>query len=416
MIDKKWFVLYFISNIFSRFGENIYALALAFIVLEKGESITTFASVFAVEYLPYIIIGPFIGNLLDNMNRRLLLVLSDSLRLVLLLIIPLLDIFDFFRIGVIYVVAFMITTVIMVNRILSEHSILPYLVEKEQLNKINAYYTGTIQIAQAMGQILSGTMIGLWGASFTLLFNSFLYVIPILVFLFIPIKFPNYKNKKGNSEKGVLLDYLSELKEGLTLLRTNKTLLEVTSINWFTNLARASFYTFLFYYLASENNLSSIYIGVIYSAVILLGIISSVIAPRIINKYEDFKLRLYSFMVILASFTFIGMFFVPWYFVIVLFFIEFMLTNIRSMIGLKIRQIEIPDNLIGRTNGFINCIIAISYPLSALLFGFVGDLWGTKFVFLFMGIIHFVVGSLYAYKHYIHTPNKVKRIENTQTH
>ncbi len=96
MINKKWFVLYFISNTFSRFGENIYTLALAFIVLEKGESITTFASVFAVEYLPYIIIGPFIGNLLDNMNRRLLLVLSDSLRFVILLIIPLLDIFGFF--------------------------------------------------------------------------------------------------------------------------------------------------------------------------------------------------------------------------------------------------------------------------------------------------------------------------------
>lgn len=398
VVNNKWFILYFLSNTLSRFGENVYALAIPFLVLELKGDFTTFITVFTVEYLPYLVIGPFIGNFLDKGNRRTLLLLTDIFRFFLLVSIPLLIYLGYFHFLLLLIIAFLITTVIMINRILSEHSVLPFLVSREKLNKANAFYTGSTQVAQAAGQIFAGLMIAFFGASNTLLLNSLMYIIPIFVIAFIPIRFSDYSSKRSDGSENPFKTYWNELKEGFKYFRDNHVLTSLTYMSWFTNLARAAFYTILLYYLASENELSSIYIGIMFSVVMVFGLLSSAIGPKIIKRFDSSKLSLYSFLVIFASFTFIGMYFVNWMFVIVLFIIEFMITNIRNMVGLNLRQLEIPDNLVGRTNGFIRCIVSISYPLSAALFGFIANHWNTKTTFLIMGLIHLIVGLIYILK------------------
>ena len=74
-------------RIASQFGEGLFQAGLAGALLfnpERAASPWAIAGAFAVLYLPYSLLGPFAGALLDRWDRRLVLVAANTGRLVML--------------------------------------------------------------------------------------------------------------------------------------------------------------------------------------------------------------------------------------------------------------------------------------------------------------------------------------------
>ncbi|MCV7082140.1 MFS transporter, partial [Mycolicibacterium insubricum] len=74
-------------RIASQFGEGLFQAGLAGALLfnpERAASPWAIAGAFAVLYLPYSLLGPFAGALLDRWDRRLVLVAANAGRLVML--------------------------------------------------------------------------------------------------------------------------------------------------------------------------------------------------------------------------------------------------------------------------------------------------------------------------------------------
>jgi MFS family permease len=75
-------------RVISQFGDGLFQAALAGALLFSPERAATpwaMAGAFAVLFLPYSLLGPFAGALLDRWDRRLVLVGANSARLVLML-------------------------------------------------------------------------------------------------------------------------------------------------------------------------------------------------------------------------------------------------------------------------------------------------------------------------------------------
>ena len=75
-------------RVVSQFGDGLFQAALAGALLfnpERAASASAIAGAFAVLFLPYSLLGPFAGALLDRWDRRLVMVGANSVRLLLML-------------------------------------------------------------------------------------------------------------------------------------------------------------------------------------------------------------------------------------------------------------------------------------------------------------------------------------------
>jgi MFS family permease len=85
LLHLRGFRRLFVARITSSFSDGVFQVALASHVLfnpEKAADARSIALAFAVVLLPYSVLGPFVGVLLDRWNRRRVLVVSQLIRVV----------------------------------------------------------------------------------------------------------------------------------------------------------------------------------------------------------------------------------------------------------------------------------------------------------------------------------------------
>ena len=88
LLHLRGFRRLFIARVTSSFSDGVFQVALASHVLfnpEQAADARSIALAFAVVLLPYSVLGPFVGVLLDRWNRRRVLVVSQLIRVVALL-------------------------------------------------------------------------------------------------------------------------------------------------------------------------------------------------------------------------------------------------------------------------------------------------------------------------------------------
>ena len=128
----------FAVRLLSQGSDGIFQVALASTVLfspERAPTAGAIAVAFATILLPFTILGPFVGVLLDRWSRRRILVISNGIRTILLLVIALLVAGD--NIGWLFYL--LVLTAFSVNRFLLAglSASLPHVVSRELLVTAN---------------------------------------------------------------------------------------------------------------------------------------------------------------------------------------------------------------------------------------------------------------------------------------
>ncbi|MDX6219874.1 MAG: hypothetical protein QOJ48_1555, partial [Frankiales bacterium] len=146
-------------------GDGLFQGALfgaAFFNPEKATSAAAAASAFATVLLPYSLVGPFAGVLIDRWSRQRVLMVSNGLRAALCAVFAL----SLWRTGAISVSSVGVALLLVsLNRfVLSALSAsLPHVVETRDLVTANALTTTAGQAATAVGGISSLGLRALWG-------------------------------------------------------------------------------------------------------------------------------------------------------------------------------------------------------------------------------------------------------------
>jgi len=216
--QRLWF-----AQIISQFGDRIHQLALIKLIAERfADSPLALAKILAVTIVPVFVVQPFAGAFVDRWNRRVTLFICDAARGLLVLTIPFIFIFWESMIPI-YIVVFL---AFCFSRfyVPAKMSIIPDLVDEDNLLMANSLVSTTGMIAFVFGCALGGFLVEKFGARNGFIIDAITFFISgIIVFsIDLPIKL-RFKNlhliqKSKEIAQRIKKSIWDEMKEGFSYL------------------------------------------------------------------------------------------------------------------------------------------------------------------------------------------------------
>lgn len=181
------FTLVWWGQMVSQVGDGVSKLALLWFVYSITGSPLKTTMIGLLQTLPPILFGPFIGVVVDRVPKKLLLIISDLIRAVVLGVIPCLIPVEAFSIERLYLMVFVHAVASAVFGPALTAAI-PSLVSRHEFTAANALLQTTTSIGIIVGPALSGVGIATMSSQDVLCVNAVSYVISAACFLFI--RFP----------------------------------------------------------------------------------------------------------------------------------------------------------------------------------------------------------------------------------
>ncbi|MGB2878814.1 MAG: MFS transporter [Candidatus Omnitrophota bacterium] len=217
LFSKNFFSLWS-GQIISEFGDRLNQMALISLIYYKEPgSVMALARLLFFIIIPVFVIGPVAGVYVDRWDRKRTMIISDVLRGVLVLGIPVFVYLD--MMVPVYVLVFLIFSA---TRFFlpSKMSFIPAIVSEEKLMVANALTNTTRMIATVLGFALAGLIVKLIGHTWGFYLNSISYFVSAAFIAVITPKreLKNVKEEihmtKEIIEKSIRKNLWSEIIEG----------------------------------------------------------------------------------------------------------------------------------------------------------------------------------------------------------
>jgi predicted MFS family arabinose efflux permease len=165
------FWLYFSGQLISQVGSSFTLFALPLLVFKLTGSATNLALTTAANFVPYLLFGLLLGAVVDRLDRRRMMLLTDVARAGAILVLPLLALAGVLSVQAIYVVAFVQSTLGILFDC-GEFAAIPSLVGRDDLVAANARIMATNSAGQILGPILAGVLVTLIAPADLLFFDA----------------------------------------------------------------------------------------------------------------------------------------------------------------------------------------------------------------------------------------------------
>lgn len=228
VLKSKNFFFLWLGQIISQFGDRLNQMAMIALVYQRAPgSSLELAKIISFTIIPVFVIGPVAGVYVDRWDRRRTMYVCDSLRCVLVLLIPLLFFYKQSMLPI-YIVVFL---VFCVGRFFvpAKMSVVPDLVDEKNLLLANSLINTTGMIAAALGFGLSGLIISWIGPKSGFYLDSVSFFISAILIFLIGKKI-NHEKKESLIKMGkdvlevIQKSVMQEIKEGIFYLVKNKDL------------------------------------------------------------------------------------------------------------------------------------------------------------------------------------------------
>lgn len=384
-LDVKFRLILF-GLLFSRIGTNIYTLALPWIAYNLSGSSVIMGTVFAVEMLPFVLLLPFGGVLIDRIDRKKLMIFADLIRAIIVLSIPVIFWMDILVTPMVYIVAFLASTLSFFIDVPLQ-AIIPQIVPKEILTKANARIQLIENLSRTVGPLLGGALIGLVGVYNSLLINCFLYLMLIICLILIG-QIP--QNNEGQTAEKIWDD----IKKGFLYLWNRWDLRVIACISILSNFGIALVMSTLVYYLRDILNVNATYTGVVFASIGICGMLGSLMVEPLINKFK--RGYIISFLPILGGGVgaILVALFPHWISTAIGFGLWGGSITTLSIILNTYKQESIGNNLYGRVEGSLTSISYLSIPLAGLIGGLSIQGVGSLLTYLVAGCSVILAGLL----------------------
>lgn len=237
LLKDKNYLMYFISNMVSPIGDNLFNIAITWYMIKKTNSIAPIGIVGGLSLTAKIIFGPFVGVIIDKFSRKKVCIMSDVVRAVLIAAL-MFFIFADWNIVFVYLTIFIVEFVDLFYRP-SVTSILTNIVDEDliagafSLNGFMNYFTAFIGVS--LGGVFSQYM----NVYVVLVFNASTFIISAFSISLIRMK----ENLVGNSCEEVESKHiLSSLKGGVTYIKSKKFILQFMIVTFISNIAYTVIY------------------------------------------------------------------------------------------------------------------------------------------------------------------------------
>ncbi len=247
IIKNRNFFLLWIGQIISQFGDRLDQMALIGLIHKFAPGSTTqIAKLMSFTILPVFLIGPIAGVYVDRWDRRRTMIVSDILRGILVLLIPL----WFIRMQTMLPVYVIVFLVFSIGRfyVPAKMSIIPDLVKSDDLLLANSLVNTTGMIASMFGLGLGGILVGVVGAEGGFVIDGASFIVSGILVFFLSTKLMHELKKERLIDVGreiaevIRRSVVAELKDTFQFLLRQKQIRSCLGILFFLWAALGSVY------------------------------------------------------------------------------------------------------------------------------------------------------------------------------
>lgn len=370
------FLKLWLAQTTSQIGTQISFLAFPLVaVLTLDATPLEMGLLTAASALPPALIGLPAGAWLDYRRRRPVLITCDLLRGALLLLIPLLAVFDILRIEHLFIIAFL-TGVLSLGFDVAYRSYLPGLVPRSQLIDGNSKLELSRAAGELAGPALGGALVRLLTAPVALLADAFSFFASAIFLRTIR------SDEQDPPEREPGASIRSDIRAGLAAITRHPLIrglaVSAGTVGFFNSLLEAVFIL----YITQDLGIGPALLGVVLSAGAAGFLVGALLPARLMG-------RLGAGRALIAAIVLVGLadLLVPlaagptWAIAVTIGIAQFLfgigLTSF-SVLRVSLLQMEIPEHLQGRAHATMRTLLAVGVPLGAIVGGVLGETIGLR--------------------------------------
>ncbi|MDQ0418691.1 MFS family permease [Croceifilum oryzae] len=393
LLKQADFRNFWLGYTISMFGVQITLIALPLVAaISLGATPLQMGILQAVEFLPFLILSLFVGVWVDRKPKRPILIVTDMLRAVILLGVPVCMYFDVLTVPVLYLIAGLVG----INTVffdIAHTAYLPSLVKRDELIEGNSKLEFSSSSATTVGQSLGGIVIQLLSAPFAILFNVGTYLFSALFLSFIKQK--EVVVEKPPEEQNMW----TEIREGTSFVFNNRVIRPILIATVIFNLFTYFIEPIFILYLTRSLKLEPIYIGLIFAMSGVGALLGAMIAGPFAKKLGVGRALVASLLIagvvslLIPLATFLPL--IPAVILIMtMYLIDAAMVIVYNINQRSLRTAITPDHLQGRMNASIRVFAMGVVPIGALLGGWLGGEIGTTPT-LIVGAVGIMVSAIF---------------------
>lgn len=384
---KKYRILWAGQGV-SIFTSSVIQMALIWYLTEKTSSAAVLTLATFIGFLPQVVLGPFIGVLIDRYNRKRIMILSDSYIALVSASIVIAGFYGEVPVWLIFVVLFL-RAIGSAFHNPSLQAVTPSFVPKEELTRYAGYSQGVESVSMLLSPAVAAVLYGILDLSHIILFDIFgaLFAMFTLCFVAIP-KITSDKEKEKSS-------VIREAKEGFYIIRKEKglgSLIVISGLYAVIYFPIGTLFPLICIEYFNGGFVASGIVETIFSIGMLLGAaVLSVIGKKINHmKAISFSIGLYGIGLFISGLlppeglpVFIALAFV-------------MGISIPFYRGVKLSvfQTRIQEEYLGRVLTLSNSMQNLSMPVGLLFAGVFAEVIGVEHWFFLSGILTLILSAV----------------------
>jgi MFS transporter, DHA3 family, macrolide efflux protein len=392
LVRNREFVLLWVAQAISSFGDALTNLALIAVVNQLTGSTAAIATLTILVAVPTVSMGLIAGALVDRLNRKTTMVVSDAIRAVLVLglVLGLVLVSSQDRLWLIYTLSFLQAAVgTFFNP--ARGALLGKVVPAEQMVQASSLTQTTQVIASLLGTTMAGVLIG--GnhseSTFWIVFGLDALTFAISAVLVALLRTSGAVQIEGSptNPRAVLKSIL----EGLRLIGQSPTLLAIMVSAMIAVFGFGAFDVLMVPFMTRDLHIPLTWFGALELAstvgLISAGALSALLASRL-----KFNVLIGGGLLVLALATFpMSLVVNVWGMIAVSFALTFFSTPLNISIGAFI-QAKVPNEILGRVGASLNVVIQSSSLLSMAFSGVLAANIGVRGVFVFSAALCALAG------------------------
>lgn len=213
VFTQKEYLKHIVANSISRFGDSIDAIAFTWLVYVITGSAAWSAIVFAINQLPSVLIQPFVGPVIEGMNKKKVMIITDFIRGGIIIGLVILYLTEYLNPWVLLLFTFCNSTVEAFS-MPAFTAVVPKIIEEKYYTYGTALSSTISTIVQLAGTAAGGVIIGVWGVETAILIDGVSFFAAGLLRTFLRLDEKNLR--KGKLE---FKEYFETLKEGAVYIK-----------------------------------------------------------------------------------------------------------------------------------------------------------------------------------------------------
>jgi DHA3 family macrolide efflux protein-like MFS transporter len=395
LLKCKNFTVLLAASFISRFGDALDSIAYGWMVYMLTGSKLMLGTLFAVNALPNIILGPFTGVLADRLNKKKLIILSYLGRGLVVSLTALLYMVKLLEPWHLFVFTIINSTL---ETLMSPAvvSIMPLIIRKDLFLSANSFSASVNKFSELVGTGMAGAVIALLGISGAIFIDGATFFMAAVLIMLMRVKIPVIDKVKLNVKT-----YMDDLKVGFSFVKNTKLIKLSIGLFALVNFCIAPINVLMPIFakdiLKGGPDILS-YIGVAFAVGTIIG---GIMVGQFGSRFKISTLTIVGLFFFGVAYDFLAL---PGTIVSGGIYSSFIAVVVFLVFGLLIPIINSPiqaylmtnteREVLGRVISFMTMITCSAIPLGSALTGTVSEYVPIWVIFISMGIIISAAGLL----------------------